>query len=154
MDNDDSLSASPSKGALSENFRDYTHTVNLLNQHIFRLSGFGNSTVERHGKAAAESGASYWCFVRVCASTPIIPNMARGWESKSVEAQQAEATDRSGKPHARLSPEEAARAREREGIRLSRQQVLQQIESARNPKHRKLLEEALSDLDRKSQALG
>lgn len=75
--------------------------------------------------------------------------MARGWESKSVEAQQDEAAQQSSKSRIRLSPEEAARSRERENLRLSRQRVVQQIESSQNPKHRKILQDALTDLDQK-----
>jgi hypothetical protein len=75
--------------------------------------------------------------------------MARGWESKSVEAQQAEANDKSAKPHARMSADEAARWREKENLRLSRQQVLQQLEASQNPRHRKLLEDTLADLEEK-----
>jgi hypothetical protein len=75
--------------------------------------------------------------------------VARGWESKSVEAQQAEASDRSAKPRPAMNAEEAARWREKEGLRLSRQRVLQQIEASQNPRHRKLLEDALADLEEK-----
>jgi hypothetical protein len=75
--------------------------------------------------------------------------MARGWESKSVEAQQAEASDKSAKPRPRLSAEDAARWREKESLRLSRQRVLQQLEVSQNPRHRKLLEDTLADLDAK-----
>ena len=79
--------------------------------------------------------------------------VARGWESKSVEEQQAEATSKSEKPRAKLSPEEAARHREHESLRLSRQRVLQQIQAAQNPRHRQLLQEALADLDEKLKGL-
>jgi DNA-directed RNA polymerase alpha subunit len=75
--------------------------------------------------------------------------MARGWESKSVEAQQAEATEKPGKDRVKLTPEAAARSRERENLRLARQRVLQQLEKSGNPRHRKLLEETLADLDQK-----
>jgi hypothetical protein len=75
--------------------------------------------------------------------------MARGWESKSVEAQQEEASDKSAKHGPPMSVEEAARWREKESLRLSRQRVLQQLESSQNPRHRKLLEDALADLDEK-----
>jgi hypothetical protein len=76
--------------------------------------------------------------------------MARGWESKSVEAQQAEAGEKSGaKPGPAMSAEEAARWRKRESLRLSRQVVLQQLEASTNPRHRKLLHDALADLDLK-----
>lgn len=75
--------------------------------------------------------------------------MARGWESKSVEAQQADASDKSDKAKVKLSPEAAARVRERETLTLSRKRVLQQLGSAQNPRHRQLLQDELADLDRK-----
>jgi len=75
--------------------------------------------------------------------------MARGWESKSVEAQQAEASERSVKPRPPMSSEEAARWREIESLSLSRHRVLQQLETSQNPRHRKMLQDALADLDEK-----
>jgi hypothetical protein len=75
--------------------------------------------------------------------------MARGWESKSVEAQQADANEKPSTARARLSPEEAANQRQREGLRLSRQRITQQLASVQNPHHRKMLEDALAELDRK-----
>jgi hypothetical protein len=75
--------------------------------------------------------------------------MARGWESKSVEAQQDEAAQEVSKSRVKLSPEQAARSRERENLRLSRQRVLQQIESSQNPRHRKVLQDALAELDQR-----
>jgi hypothetical protein len=73
--------------------------------------------------------------------------MARGWESKSVEAQQAEASDKSEKRRPAMTPEAAARWREKENLRLCRQRVLQQLETIQNPRHRELLEKSLADLD-------
>jgi hypothetical protein len=75
--------------------------------------------------------------------------MARGWESKSVEAQQAEASEKSAKPRPPMSAAEAARWREKESLRLSRQRVLQQLEASTNPRHRKQLQDSLADLDDK-----
>lgn len=75
--------------------------------------------------------------------------MARGWESKSVEAQQAEATDKSSKPRVKLTPEAATQRREQENLRLSRQNVVHQLEKTQNPRYRKLLEDTLADLDQK-----
>jgi hypothetical protein len=75
--------------------------------------------------------------------------VARGWESKSVEAQQAEATDKSAKPRKKMSPEEAAVQREAENLRLSQQRVLQQLEAASNERHKTSLQAALADLDEK-----
>ncbi len=75
--------------------------------------------------------------------------MSRGWESKSVEEQQAEAARPKGEAKPLLTPEEAARKREKESLLLSRKGVLQQIRSTRNPRHQQLLEAALRDLDAK-----
>jgi hypothetical protein len=75
--------------------------------------------------------------------------MARGWESKSVEAQQAEASEKSAKPRPPMSPEEAALWRKRESLRLTRQTVLQQLEASTHLRHRKLLQDSLADLDQK-----
>jgi hypothetical protein len=79
--------------------------------------------------------------------------VARGWESKSVEAQQAEATDKSANRNPPMSPEAAARWREKESLRLSRQRVLQQLEASQNPRHRKQLEDSLAALDEKLNSL-
>ena len=80
-------------------------------------------------------------------------DVARGWESKSIEAQQAEASERPDKPHSKMSAEEAALSREKETIRLARQGVLQQMETSANARHRQLLEGALADLDEKMRRL-
>lgn len=66
-----------------------------------------------------------------------------------MEAQQAEANDKSAKLRPAMSADEAARWRERESLRLARQRVLEQLEASQNPRHRKLLEDALADLDEK-----
>ncbi len=77
----------------------------------------------------------------------IILIMARGWESKAVEQQQDEAT-RTPSPRKRLfSPEEAINQRQKQGLTLSRQNVVQQLERATNSAHRQMLKKALADLD-------
>jgi hypothetical protein len=75
--------------------------------------------------------------------------MARGWESKSVEAQQAEAAAQSTQSHPRISEEQAAILRRKETLRLSRQRVLEQLKTSSSPLHRKLLQDSLADLDAK-----
>ena len=75
--------------------------------------------------------------------------MSRGWESKSVEEQQAEATRPKGEAKPHLTPDQAARKREKDSLLLSRKGVLQQIQSTRNPRHKQMLEAALADLDAK-----
>lgn len=73
--------------------------------------------------------------------------MARGWESKSVEAQQADADEKSSPSLRRMSVEEAAAWRQKESLRLSRQRVLQRLESSSDPRHRQLMQETLAALD-------
>ncbi len=75
--------------------------------------------------------------------------MARGWESKSVEAQQEAAVQNrtSGKPL--LTPEEAHQARQLSSLRLSLKRVIEQLGAAQNPRHQTMLELAKDDLERK-----
>ena len=80
--------------------------------------------------------------------------MARGWESKAVEEQQAEARSTPDPTKVRLEPEQVAKLKERQGLFLSRQRVLQQLEAAQNPFHRKMLEAALGDLEARLARLG
>lgn len=79
--------------------------------------------------------------------------MARGWESKSVEEQQAEAseTKSASKPH--LTRVEAARVRERENLRLSRNRVLEQLKDSPNPRHAEMLSAALREIEARLAAL-
>jgi hypothetical protein len=72
--------------------------------------------------------------------------MARGWESKSVEQQQEEASSNDAKGP-RLTQEQIAEQRQRCGLELSRKRIEQQLETATNPRHRQMLEAALKDLD-------
>jgi hypothetical protein len=73
--------------------------------------------------------------------------MARGWESKSVEEQQAEAVSSPGPAKPLLTPAQIASQPRRQGLMLSRQHVLQQLEAAQSPRHREILKSALADLD-------
>ncbi len=73
--------------------------------------------------------------------------MARGWESKSVEQQQAEAVTGPSEVKERLTPQQIANRRQKDGLLLSRQRVLQQLQAAQSPYHRQMLQNALADLD-------
>jgi hypothetical protein len=48
-----------------------------------------------------------------------------------------------------MTLEQAQSKRQLEGLRLSRQRVLQQLSAAHDPRHRQILEQALADLDRR-----
>ena len=80
--------------------------------------------------------------------------MARGWESKAVEEQQAEASATSDSPGKRLTPEQVAKQKQQQGLLLSRKRVLKQLQAAQNPFYRKMLETALGDLDARLARLG
>jgi hypothetical protein len=74
--------------------------------------------------------------------------MARGWESKSVEQQQDEAASKQEHGEA-LTPEQIVERQRRQGLELSRQRILQQLQVACNPRHREMLEAALAELEQK-----
>jgi hypothetical protein len=76
-------------------------------------------------------------------------NMARGWESKSVEQQQEEATSAKEKRKLPMTAEQISEEQRRQSLELSRQRILQQLQVACNPRHRQMLEAALAELDRK-----
>jgi hypothetical protein len=78
--------------------------------------------------------------------------MARGWESKAVEAQQdaAQAPRTSARE---VTREEATRKAERATLMLARTRVLADLQAACVPAHRAMLEQAVADLDRLLAAL-
>ena len=88
------------------------------------------------------------------ARTDIILSMARGWESKSVEEQQSEALASRDSTKMSIPPADIARQRQRQGLLLSRQRVLQQLEIAKSPRHREILQNSLADLDAQLARLG
>jgi hypothetical protein len=77
--------------------------------------------------------------------------MARGWESKDVEAQMEEREEsRRQQADAKLLDSQTAnRKRERESLELSRVRVLRDLETAQNPNYRKILQRSLDHLNGK-----
>ena len=75
--------------------------------------------------------------------------MARGWESKSVEAQiednKSNSSNQGSKPS--LSQEEIHRKSQRANLQLSRQRILQQLESSTNERYSEMLRHSLAELD-------
>ena len=72
--------------------------------------------------------------------------MARGFESKSVEFQQEEAArGRRLKPG--LTPEQRAAAERRHTLELARARAAADLQRARTPAHRQMLEQAIGALD-------
>jgi hypothetical protein len=78
--------------------------------------------------------------------------MARGWESKSVEAQQNEAAE-GRRRSAPVSADEIRRRTERATLMLARTRALSDLQHACAPAHRAMLEQAIADLDRRLAAL-
>jgi hypothetical protein len=75
--------------------------------------------------------------------------MARGWESKSVEAQIETSVGPDQEPGKhRTAQADAALQRQGDGLRLARIRVLHDLEAARHPRHRAILQAALDHLDR------
>lgn len=78
--------------------------------------------------------------------------MARGWESKSVESQQDDASAKRT-PQRAMSPAETARRVERETLMLARSRALADLQQACAAAHRGMLEQAIADLDARLQEL-
>jgi hypothetical protein len=72
--------------------------------------------------------------------------MARGWESKSVEAQQQDAESRR-KPALPVSPDELQRRRRLDHLNMNRTRILSEIQHACNPRFRAQLDAELRFLD-------
>ena len=81
-------------------------------------------------------------------------DMARGWESKDVEAQvESREGNQSGTRHGAKTPEEQVRDLDIKDLQLSRTRIVNDLASATHPNHRKSLEAALAHLDKKIAAL-
>jgi hypothetical protein len=78
--------------------------------------------------------------------------MARGWESKSVEAQQDEASLRKavGPP---IGRDEAARRTQLATLTLARARAEADLRAATADAHRRMLQDAIADLDQRIASL-
>ena len=73
--------------------------------------------------------------------------MARGWESKAIEAQQEAASTRAESQPA-AAPDEADRRARLATLILARTRAKADLEAATAPAHRTMLQQAIADLDR------
>jgi len=78
--------------------------------------------------------------------------MARGWESKSVESQQADLDERR-RQNAAVITEPPARRQQRESIELALARARRDLTSATHSAHRSMLEAAIGDLQSRLQKL-
>jgi hypothetical protein len=80
--------------------------------------------------------------------------MARGWESKSVEAQIEESNSEISEAKAHLTSQADLQGQwKKADLALSRRCVLQQLEHSENERYSELLRRTLADLDAKIAAL-
>ena len=77
--------------------------------------------------------------------------MARGWESKSVEAQMESAESRRVEQKAAdaVTSEQARLDRERDALRMQLIRIRREFEDARHDRHREQLEGAIKHLEEK-----
>jgi hypothetical protein len=73
--------------------------------------------------------------------------MARGWESKSVEAQMEEA-ESSSVSRPRLSPQEVEAKQKRETLALTKKKLQADLERSSNPRYREMLVRALEAVEK------
>lgn len=73
--------------------------------------------------------------------------MARGWESKAIEAQQEEASWRRPACEPSEAPAALARLAERRLVELARARAAADLARATRPAHRAMLEQAIAALD-------
>ena len=78
--------------------------------------------------------------------------MARGFESKDVEFQQAE-SERVKKAGATLTPEERERRAKRQTLELSLARAAADLSAARSPAHRRMLTDAIAALEAQLQRM-
>jgi hypothetical protein len=84
--------------------------------------------------------------------------MARGWESKSVEEQRANASENGSaglsadERHRAAAQERAARERQRQSLHLQRELILSQKTSS--PVRRAALEDALRQIEAQIESIG
>jgi hypothetical protein len=80
--------------------------------------------------------------------------VARGWESKSVEAQIESADRRRGEGKPRLAPEQLEAQRKRDSLLLHRTRVLSDLQRCSDERYRKTLSDGLAFLEQQLAALG
>jgi hypothetical protein len=80
--------------------------------------------------------------------------MARGFESKSVEAQQEEAARERKSPPPAMSSEDRIIEQRRRTLELTRTHARQDLSRATAPAHKRMLEQAIATLDQQLRDVG
>lgn len=79
--------------------------------------------------------------------------MARGWESKSVEAQIEAKPKFIAKPVKTRTPDQVQHIIEKRNLELARAKVAHELASSQNPRYAQMLQRSLSELDKKIAAI-
>jgi hypothetical protein len=80
--------------------------------------------------------------------------MARGWESKAVEAQIESAQEREAGTARRLTAQQAAEEAKRDSLLLQRTRLLREFQNCRDPRYQQTLSSGLEYLKTQLTALG
>jgi hypothetical protein len=80
--------------------------------------------------------------------------MARGWESKAVADQIEEGESRQRASRPEITAEQRMLKEQLDSLKLSRSRLLQQLEHARHPAHRKVLLNGLKAVERQIEEVG
>jgi hypothetical protein len=79
--------------------------------------------------------------------------MARGWESKSVEAQIEEKEQAIAIPVKARTSDQVQHIMEKRTLELARTKVAHELASSQNPRYAQMLRQSLSELDKKIAAI-
>ncbi|HET7186465.1 MAG: hypothetical protein ACXVZR_06040 [Terriglobales bacterium] len=79
--------------------------------------------------------------------------MARGWESKAVEAQIEEKERNTVEPVKTRTADQVQHIIEKRNLELARAKVTHELASSQNPRYTQMLQQSLSELDKKIAAL-
>jgi len=80
-------------------------------------------------------------------------HMARGWESKSVEAQIEEKENAIAESVKTRTPDQVQHIIEKRTLELARAKVTHELASSQNPRYAQMLQRSLSELDKKIAAI-
>ena len=75
-------------------------------------------------------------------------NMARGWESKSIEQQQSESAEPARPAGSILSLPQQKLNRRRESLLLARKHLENELPSTSHPERRRMLERSIAEIDK------
>lgn len=73
--------------------------------------------------------------------------MARGWESKSVEEQQSQATEQTSTPDAAQRAAKAEQLRKIQALRLNRARIREQLDRSSSERYKEMLQRELEHID-------